>query len=132
MVEVASLTLTHVSELHRARREAIECAIEVLGADRADDVALVVSELSTNALEHGVDDEVRVRLGVDGDVLLVEVVSASEALPLPAQQVEPHEISGRGLRIVSELADALTVATAGRKIEVTCRFESSEPRLEAS
>lgn len=119
---MAALTLTDVTGLHRIRQEAIACARLVLGPDRREDVALVVSELTTNALEHGRDEGVSVRLGVEGGMLLVEVVAASEGLPVIAD-VDHRSVSGRGLRIVSELVDALTIATAGRDVEISCRFE---------
>lgn len=67
-----------------------------------DDAVLIVSEMVTNAIRHG-RGRVRLRLRRVANLLRLEVRDASSQLPtlLPA---DPDAESGRGLRIVSELA----------------------------
>ncbi|MDQ3579599.1 MAG: ATP-binding protein, partial [Actinomycetota bacterium] len=74
------------------------------------DVALVVTELITNSIEHGAG-QARLRVWTDGSRLLCEVFDKgwfSDRLaglrPAPADQ--PH---GRGLLLVNSLADLVTL-----------------------
>ncbi|HEV2375958.1 MAG TPA: ATP-binding protein [Streptosporangiaceae bacterium] len=86
----------------------------------ADSVAVVVSELTTNAVQAttgaGLDGHtwqgthhygrppVRLALSTDGESVLVEVWDANEGEPAP-QQPGPDDMSGRGLVIVGALAE---------------------------
>jgi len=72
-------------------------------ADRVRDVvALVVSELCTNALLHS-PSGFELRVERSGDSLLVEVGDDGAALPV-LRDAAPEDPHGRGLRIVDELA----------------------------
>lgn len=72
---------------------------------RADDAALIVSELATNAVRHSAsqDSTYELRLEVKPGRLRIEVVDRG-ALPQAVVVGEPGE-SGRGLEIVEALAD---------------------------
>ncbi|MFE6742819.1 ATP-binding protein [Streptomyces tubercidicus] len=76
---------------------------------RADDVLLCVSELATNALLHGVPPgrEYRLRLSLgEGGLLRVEVHDSGDGEPrVPVQDAAAEEEYGRGLLLVSALAD---------------------------
>ncbi len=81
-----------------------------LADDQLGDVALVVTELITNSIEHGAG-QARLRVWTDGSRLLCEVFDKgwfSDPLaglrPAPADQ--PH---GRGLLLVNSLADLVTL-----------------------
>jgi len=80
-------------------------------ADRLDDVALVLSEVVTNAVKHGSrdrQDEVRLVVEADGDWLHVEVEQSLPALhvaPRDPHRTGPRE-TGTGLLLVEALADA--------------------------
>ena len=86
----------------RARHEIIKVAGEV-GCVRIDELALVVSELVANAVEHG-RGPVTLRATRKEDRIRVDVHDRSTACP----RVEAGDLDaerGRGMRIVSTLAD---------------------------
>ena len=72
-----------------------------LGSELEERASLVVTELATNAMLHA-GGLVSVRIWYDDDRLRLEVVDASGTLPEPGT---PGNMSGRGLQIVSALAD---------------------------
>jgi anti-sigma regulatory factor (Ser/Thr protein kinase) len=89
-----------------ARRRTARLVTEWGHPALAGDVALVVSELMTNALLHGSlrDRLIRVRITVTGVVLRVEVSDPrGERLPSPCS-VEDTDQFGRGLLLVGALA----------------------------
>ncbi|MFJ5310009.1 ATP-binding protein [Streptomyces sp. NPDC088350] len=77
------------------------------GAERSGDVLLCVSELATNALVHGVPAgrQFRVFLRYDGQVLRVEVHDSGGGVPRVDAHPEDTDEGGRGLLLVSALAD---------------------------
>ncbi len=100
-----------------ARQLAGEFA-EDLPARAREDLLLVTSELVANAVEHGSGDKVWLRVEVlDGDSQpAVEVAVGNRvgdpdgALPeRPWRMPEPTAVRGRGLAIVSNLADEVRV-----------------------
>ncbi|TXS04827.1 ATP-binding protein [Streptomyces sp. col6] len=90
-----------------ARRRAARLVGEWGHADRAGEVALLVSELATNALIHGSlrGRLFRVDLILTGGAIRIEVSDPrGERLP-GVREAEPDECYGRGLVIVDALAD---------------------------
>jgi anti-sigma regulatory factor (Ser/Thr protein kinase) len=76
-----------------------------LPADRAQSAELVVSELVTNSLEHGlagIPETVRIWLSSDGARVAIHVWDASP-LPPVRKDAGPEAPSGRGLMIVAAL-----------------------------
>jgi anti-sigma regulatory factor (Ser/Thr protein kinase) len=74
-------------------------------ADMAQSAELVVSELVTNALEHGlagIPATVRIWLSSDGGRIAIHVWDASP-LPPVRKDAGPEAASGRGLMIVAAL-----------------------------
>ena len=71
-------------------------------AVRLDDVALVVSELVTNAVLHG-DGDITLDVVVDDDAVHVEVADREPNLPDQPNAALDAE-SGRGLLLVSRVA----------------------------
>jgi anti-sigma regulatory factor (Ser/Thr protein kinase) len=73
------------------------------------DAELVISELVTNALRHGLGDIVVRTSLADGDLLQVSVTDSGPELPA-LQPVDPGRVGGVGLRIVDRLASEWGVA----------------------
>ncbi|WP_030905707.1 ATP-binding protein, partial [Streptomyces sp. NRRL F-5126] len=82
--------------------------------DRIDDITLCVSELTTNALQHGTPAGrlFLVRATLDERVLRIEVHDACESRPR-LRSPDDDDMSGRGLTLVAALADGW--GTAPRK-----------------
>jgi len=77
-----------------------------LSADKAEAAELVVSELVTNALEHGlagIPATVRIWLSSDGGTVVINVWDASPLPPVPKNAGADAD-SGRGLMIVAALS----------------------------
>ncbi|MFJ6723656.1 ATP-binding protein [Streptomyces sp. NPDC091281] len=92
------------------------------GWARSADVSLCVSELVTNAVRHGVPRGrgLRLRLRYDRDLVRVEVHDSGGGVP--RVQEEPDE-GGRGLLLVSVLADKWGVGERSPGKVVWCEFE---------
>jgi anti-sigma regulatory factor (Ser/Thr protein kinase) len=76
-------------------------------SDVVEEIAIMVSELATNCVRHTVTDfTVSVERTERG--ILVEVTDSGGGMPT-VRRPEPSEPSGRGLRIVQELADSFGV-----------------------
>ncbi|MFE9825482.1 ATP-binding protein [Streptomyces sp. NPDC005791] len=78
------------------------------GSDAHDAVTLTVAELSSNAVRHGhvSGRDFRLRLCAEGTAVRVEVTDTrGERLPSPAETVPTDQDGGRGLLLVTALAD---------------------------
>jgi anti-sigma regulatory factor (Ser/Thr protein kinase) len=117
------MRVTGTDGISQARRYAIAVASEKLGPPRLRDVALVVSELVSNALEHGRGHaDLTVELIDDG----VEITVGSPAdgeLEVPDAPPPTSDHRGRGLRIVNSLTDAMVVSSVDDEIEIVVRIE---------
>ncbi|WP_327407020.1 ATP-binding protein [Streptomyces sp. NBC_01288] len=81
--------------------------------DLADDMVLVVSELVTNAVQHGEGPIVMVLQQRD-DTILAEIADTSPSLPVPRTQSTEGE-SGRGLSLVEAFSDDWGCRTRRRR-----------------
>lgn len=74
-----------------------------LRPDELDDAKLVVSELVSNALEHGVG-QIHLVADLDEDRLRIEVVDEGTGFAHTAREVPFNQTRGRGLLIVDTIA----------------------------
>jgi anti-sigma regulatory factor (Ser/Thr protein kinase) len=104
-------------------RHFVSNAVADVPKEIADRVALMVSELATNAIRHGGSDfEVLVEL--TSDELHVEIADSGEGSPT-VHRALPLDASGRGLHIVESLSDKWGVRRATSGIGKTVWFTLS-------
>lgn len=85
------------------RRYAVDACVALGWGASADTVALLVSEVATNAVLHAYGPEIRVRVVDRGERLRIEVADGSPVLPVPRRARDGAE-NGRGLALVEALA----------------------------
>ena len=85
-------------------------ALSDVPAESREMIAVMVSELATNALRHA-ETSFLVRVDQTPDTVRVEVSDGGRGEPA-VRSPEPSEPSGRGLRIVESLSDAWGVTAA--------------------
>lgn len=119
--------LANVSAARRFVRQRLEGRVP---ADVSADLQLATSELVTNAIEHGATGPVVVLIAPSATRTSITVVSHGQAAdvsddPDAWHVAEPEQIFGRGLGIVRELADDVTVAksTDGLTVTVSRTFQ---------
>jgi anti-sigma regulatory factor (Ser/Thr protein kinase) len=106
--------------VHAARDFAAATVTRWGAAQRGEDVAIVVSELLTNALRHALPDSgdtwprSRIRLGLlqPGPCVLCAVADPSPKIPVSEHPGLLAE-TGRGLHVIGALADAWGYTTPG-------------------
>ena len=117
------VSVADTAEIRAARNLVADEAVDHVGADRAEDVRLVVSELVTNALEHGDGGDAVVEFGVDDGSFVVSVTAESSVVPDHATNaVSQDQATGRGLQIVARLSESVVVSGQERTVAVTCTF----------
>lgn len=101
------------SQVAAARRFVRGCLSDRVDPDMAGDLQLIVSELFTNAIEHGNAETVTVDIEQTATAVGVTVHSAGSSAGVGAladwSVAEPTEITGRGLGIVRQLADEIVI-----------------------
>jgi anti-sigma regulatory factor (Ser/Thr protein kinase) len=101
----------------RLAREFARATLQRWGVpERSEDIAIVISELLTNALRHalpppGHTRPIRLGLLQPGPCLLCAVTDPSSAAPTPQAPPEFLPETGRGLRIICALSDRWGYAT---------------------
>ena len=120
------LSIHGTADIGVARRRVADAALSAgLSPERAADVALVLSELVTNALEHGTGTNAVVRCTVDDGKFELSVSSeTSDDLPYAKREPPgPAIAGGRGLYVVAKIVDSLTVVGIEGRVTVECRFD---------
>lgn len=119
------------SSIRAARLFVREAAAEVLDlagpeSDLQDDLELAVSELVTNAIEHGLQEPVTVIVVATADTVVVSVRSvrtpAGIADPSTWASPLPTVRTGRGLAIVRSISDEVAVDADDATVTVHCTF----------
>lgn len=97
----------------RTARRLVHEHTATLGSERREDAALMVSELVTNALVHGIGT-ITLRIDVEPAALRVEVSDEGNVALAPSPTPGAH--GGRGLRIVDQVADDWGVLEGSTKV----------------
>jgi len=106
-----------------AARHFVVDTVNDIPKEIVDRVALMVSELATNAIRHGgTDFEMRIKR--TNDELSVEIEDSGDGAPV-VRHARPRDASGRGLHIVEALSDAWGVRNANRGAGKTVWFTLS-------
>lgn len=110
---------------HARRLVAGLCAAELDG-EELDRAKLLVSELVTNAVRHG-EGAITLRLGMDADRLLVEVIDEGSGFERVIRQTGLDQLEGFGLSIVD--AEASRWGVHEGTTHVWFELERSGPRI---
>lgn len=121
--EAFDLAARTTSPAEARRRGAAWLRGHPVGQETLDAAALIISELVTNAVMHGGGNIIRCTLRLAGGVLRIEVTDQGHGYPEPAvRRPGPDDVSGRGLLLVSAVAEAWGVAptaAGGRAVWAT-------------
>ena len=98
---------------------------------RLGDITLATGELATNAIEHGTGGELFVSAASSQQQFIVEVTSYGNHLDWNGERQPNDQVSGRGLLIVSTLADSMEIENSPGTVLVRCTF-GREPRTTAT
>jgi anti-sigma regulatory factor (Ser/Thr protein kinase) len=112
-VSAVTTELPRVPESVRTARRLVGAQTGALGSQRRDDAALMVSELVTNALQHGIG---RISLRIDNDAVCLRIEVADEGQVRVKPTPTPGAHGGWGLRVVAQLADAWGVLEGSTRV----------------
>jgi anti-sigma regulatory factor (Ser/Thr protein kinase) len=127
--EIQELPLPADASAPGVAREFVRTRWPRLGEEVIDDVVLIVSELASNAVQHG-QPEIELRIRVEPFSVDVSVLDHGPGIP-PTEIAPPHELatSGRGLSIVDRLASDWGVepfdGAAGKTVWARLRRDST-------
>lgn len=108
-------------------RHLVDDHTAMLGSQQRQDAVLMVSELVTNAVQHGIG-AITLRIEVEPGAVRVEVADDGFVAVVPSPAPGAH--GGWGLRIVEQLADEWGVLEGSTK--VWFRLGQSPPRRRTS
>ena len=97
----------------KAARDSLSILKREVPSRTVEDLRLMVSELVTNAVMHGVG-AISLRIDVEADAVRVEVADEGNVALAPSP--EPGAHGGWGLRIVEQLADDWGVLEGSTKV----------------
>jgi anti-sigma regulatory factor (Ser/Thr protein kinase) len=100
---------------------------ELAGWPNVDDIELVASELTSNAVQHG-GSPIDIALELIGGRVRIRVSSAAGASEPAVRRASAEDSHGRGLALVSALADEWGWAIDGGRVSVWADFTPSGPR----
>ena len=112
-MNTVSTNLPRLPDSISAARELVNGQTTSLGVQQRKDAALMVSELVTNAVVHGVG-AISLQVDVEADSVRVEVADEGNVALAPSP--EPGAHGGWGLRIVEQLADKWGVLEGSTKV----------------
>jgi len=102
----------------RAARRFVAAALDEWGIAARDDVAVVTSEIITNALVHA-EGHINLAVVNNTDVLRLEVSDGSSIVPI-IRELDHQATEGRGMRLVERLVDrwGADLSDAGKTVWV--------------
>jgi anti-sigma regulatory factor (Ser/Thr protein kinase) len=111
------LSLERTSDAPRKARARVRQLTNLIGPERIDDATLLVSELVTNAVKYGPEDEaIRLIIGSAADRTRFTVHDRGGGpLPEMREQDDPAP-GGHGLRLVDALADRWGVERGSTRV----------------
>jgi anti-sigma regulatory factor (Ser/Thr protein kinase) len=112
-VNAVDTTLPRSTDSVGAARRLVNEHTSTLTAEQRDEVALMVSELVTNALVHGIGT---ISLLIDLEIDAVRIEVSDEGNVALAPSPTPGAHGGWGLRIVDQLADDWGVLAGSTKV----------------
>ena len=116
MLTELSLSLPRVPSASRVARSGVrERFAGALGKNTMADLELVVSELVTNAFDHG-RGTIHLQLAHDGDELHGSVTDDGEGFAYEKRTVGDDEFRGRGLSIVDALVTGWGISAGSTKV----------------
>jgi len=114
---------SHMANVGAARRFVRSELEGRVPPEAVSDLMLATSELVTNAFEHGSPQPVRLTVRSNHEEASVTVVSAGEGGRVPDVDhwttARADRVSGRGLGIVREIADAVDVERSDGNVAIT-------------
>jgi anti-sigma regulatory factor (Ser/Thr protein kinase) len=116
-------TLPRSTDSVGTARRLVNAHTSTLGSQQRDDAALMVSELVTNALVHGIGT-ISLRIDLEPDALRIEVSDGGNFAIAPSPTPGAH--GGWGLRIVDQLAGDWGVLEGSTKVW----FRIGQPQAE--
>jgi anti-sigma regulatory factor (Ser/Thr protein kinase) len=111
MVTIGAVTVQRVPSGVPEGRRYVRKLLECTGIDH-EEAELIVSELLTNAVDHGGGERIELSVAEDGERVRIEVADGgSGGTPRLQTQAGPDSERGRGLMLVAAIAEAWGVRT---------------------
>jgi anti-sigma regulatory factor (Ser/Thr protein kinase) len=123
-VTAVDRTLPRSAESIGTARRLVNEHTSAFTSEQQRDAELMVSELVTNAVVHGIGT-ISLRIDVDTDAVRIEVSDQGEVALAPSPTPGAH--GGWGLRIVDELADDWGVLAGSTKVWFRIGGPPAEP-----
>jgi GAF domain-containing protein/anti-sigma regulatory factor (Ser/Thr protein kinase) len=111
----------------RARRFAVTALSGLFPDELVDDVALIISELVTNAFLHG-EPPVVVRISAHAHLVHIEVADESRSAPMRGRP-DSNAMTGRGMGLIEALSSRWGVAPEANGKKVWCELEATSDDL---
>jgi two-component sensor histidine kinase len=102
MAVALSLSLSRELSAPAAARRAIEHRFDQLSSERVAELALVVTELVSNAVKYG-RGAITLKIHHDNEVVRGEVIDEGGGFEREVRERGPEDVSGRGLFVVEAL-----------------------------
>lgn len=92
-----------------------------------DRVVLALSELATNAIQHGPGTPILIEVHAEGSQIELRVKQRAGERAIPEPELwrlpqDQSQVGGRGLAIVAAVSDAVEVRTDDETVEIRARF----------